>query len=168
MVSVLAKLGRRDEGIEALKLLIKKYPKFTGGYLNLAFQLGEAGRYDEAIKVSDKALETIEKAKRNEDLTYNAHKKVKVEDNNGEIPVIYNNRGYAKYKLGLHDEALKDINTSIDMLPDNSYAYRNRALVYLAINKKDLACEDISKSISLNFTKSYGPEMEQLKQQQCK
>ena len=165
---VLAQLGRKNEAIEALKLLVKKYPKFTGGYLNLAFQLGEAGRYEEAIGVGDKAIEAIEKAKRNDDLTYNAHKKVKVEDNNEEIPVIYNNRGYAKYKQGSLDEALKDINTSISMLPDNSYAFKNRALVYIAMNKPNLACDDISTSLRLNFTKIYGPEAEQLQKQHCK
>jgi len=164
---VLSELNRTDESLAALRILVKKYPKFTAGYLNLAFTLAEAGKYQEAIDVNVKALEMIKGVKRNEDDTYNAHKKVTVADNNEEMPVIYNNMGYAEYKLGLHEDALKDINTSLKMLPDNSYAYKNRALVYIAMKKEDLACADIHNALALEFTEQYGDEVKLLKQKHC-
>jgi regulator of sirC expression with transglutaminase-like and TPR domain len=51
--------------------------------------------------------------------------------------------GYAKYKMNDLKNALKDIQRSIALDPSDSYAYRNRALVYLAMKQTDKACEPL-------------------------
>ena len=79
----------------------------------------------------------------------------------------YNNRGYAKYKLKDYKSALKDITRSIDLYPANSYAFRNRALVYLSLDKKEKACENLQKAIDLGYSGMYGNDVEELLKKNC-
>lgn len=78
-----------------------------------------------------------------------------------------NNRGYAYYMLGKYDEALKDINLSLQLDASNSYAYKNRALVYFKLQKSE-ACNDLQTAIDKGFTKMYGDEVLKLQQEHCK
>lgn len=144
IATVLDELGRPDESISILKKMIRIDSTFIGGYVNLGFQYTNQGKYREAIKYFDKALE-LQK----------------------DEPLTLNNRGSAKYFLKDYAGALEDINKSISIYPENSYAYRNRALVFIAQGKTDKACADIESSLEYGFTKMYGPEMEQLKKQHC-
>jgi len=64
--------------------------------------------------------------------------------------------------------ALQDVNKSIGLYPGNSYAYRNRALIYLALNKTGEACADLDAALSLGFAQRYGPEVAELKNKNCK
>jgi len=82
--------------------------------------------------------------------------------------LLYNNRGFAKYKLGDYKGALEDIDLSISLLPNNSYAFRNRALVHLAQNEKELACADMQKALDLGFAQSYGDEISKLQADNCR
>ncbi|MEM6299906.1 MAG: tetratricopeptide repeat protein, partial [Bacteroidota bacterium] len=83
--------------------------------------------------------------------------------------ILYNNRGYSKYKLNNYDEALKDVNQSLKVWGENSYAYRNKALILLAMNREEEACESFQKALQLNYIEQYGidQEFEQL-QNACK
>lgn len=80
---------------------------------------------------------------------------------------VYNNRGFAKYNLGKFDEALQDIEQSLKLFPENSYAYKNRALVHLGKGDKALMCKDLAQSETLGFTKEYGNEVMELMQKNC-
>lgn len=64
--------------------------------------------------------------------------------------------------------ALEDINNSISILPANSYAFKNRGLVYLAMKRKEEACTDFMKALSLGFEKYYGEEVNKLIKANCK
>jgi tetratricopeptide (TPR) repeat protein len=79
----------------------------------------------------------------------------------------YNNRGFAKYKLGRFGEAMTDIEQSLSLFPENAYAYKNRALVNLAKGDKPLICKDLAKAESLGFTEKYGSEVVELMKGNC-
>ena len=75
--------------------------------------------------------------------------------------------GYAKFKLKDYNGALEDIKKSINLNNNNSYAFRNRALIYFELNNKDSACMDIKKALELGFTEKYGKEVEDLFNKNC-
>ncbi|NML39719.1 tetratricopeptide repeat protein [Chitinophaga sp. G-6-1-13] len=75
--------------------------------------------------------------------------------------------GHAKYQLKDLKNALKDIQRSVALDPKNSYAYRNRALVYLAMKQPDKACEDLHRAINLGYTTMYGDDVQQLLEKHC-
>ena len=49
----------------------------------------------------------------------------------------------------------------------NSYAYRNRGLLYIKQHKPEEACADSHKALSLGFTENYGDEVEELVKKNC-
>ena len=80
----------------------------------------------------------------------------------------YNNRGFCQYKNSNLREALKDVNYSIQFLPVNSYAYKNKALIYFGMKEKTKACLDLKVSLSLGFTEKFGNEVLTLQSINCK
>lgn len=69
--------------------------------------------------------------------------------------------------LGDTKGALADVNKSLKLYPDNSYAFRNRALIYIAQDKLDKACEDITTALDLQYTKNYGNDVLELQKKHC-
>ena len=63
---------------------------------------------------------------------------------------------------------MTDINHSLILLPNNSYAYKNRALVYLNRKDNDKGCADLNKAIELGYTEQYGDEVIKLINENCK
>jgi len=49
----------------------------------------------------------------------------------------------------------------------NSYAYKIKALILIAQNKKAEACVELKKSLSLGYTEKYGNEVSELLKQYC-
>ena len=86
---------------------------------------------------------------------------------NPKEPLLLNNRGFLYYKKKEYNRALKDINESISLYENNSYAYRNRALVYLALDLKKEACRDLEIATFYDFKVNYGPEVESLMKEHC-
>lgn len=142
--AVLDELGREEESLAYLKKVVQLYPKFIGGYLNLAFRYAQNNDYVQALALNNKAV-SIDPAE----------------------PLAYNNRDYVKYKMNDLAGALKDINTSLKLYPGNSYAYRNRALVYLAQKQTEKACMDLQQAETAGFTDMYGDEVEELIKKHC-
>lgn len=141
---VLDELGRRDESILYLQKAIRIDSSFMGPYVNIGFQYTLMGKYKESLPYFDKALQ-LEK----------------------DEPVTLNNRGFARYKLNDLEGAMEDISKSIEGYPANSYAFKNRALVYLAMNKGTEACNDLKRAKELQFEKQYGPEVNELLKKHC-
>ena len=83
------------------------------------------------------------------------------------LTYAYNNLGFAHYKAGDHALALKNINYSLQRIASNSYAYKNRALVFFATHKKKAACQDLLKAQQLGYLEEYGEEVEELLKQHC-
>lgn len=80
---------------------------------------------------------------------------------------VYNNRGFARYQAKDFEGALEDINASLQLFPDNAFAFKNRALVYLAFAKTDSMCADLTKAKALGYEKKYGQEVNQLLSENC-
>ena len=81
---------------------------------------------------------------------------------------VFNNRGFAKYQAKDFDGAIEDINASIQLFPENAYAYKNRALVHLSSDNLEPMCADLAKAKALNFEDKYGQEVNNLMQENCK
>ena len=108
------------------------------------------GNYEQAIKDYDKIISLF-----SADFPEN------------EKAIAYNNRGFAKYNISQLEEAINDIDQSLSLFSENSYAYKNRALVYLKKGNKSTACADLAKAKSLGFTEQYGNEVDELSQKNC-
>lgn len=126
---------------------LKINPKNAATYLNRGFVLLQKGEFE-------KAVYDLERVPRY---------------TNSQVDVAYslNNLGYAYYKLHKLDLAEEKINQSIRILPSNSYAYRNLALI--SIEKGDIpaACKHLSKSVELGFTREFGNEVIELQEKHC-
>ena len=132
------------EAIRQLKRMIEIDPEFMGSYVNLGFQLGELGEYDEAEKYLRMGLEKVP-----------------------EDAYMLNNLGYSLFKQGKYDEAINTINKSIKMNSSNSFAYRNLGLIYLELKNMEEACNNLSLSLSYGFSKLYGDEVKKLHAEHC-
>jgi regulator of sirC expression with transglutaminase-like and TPR domain len=60
------------------------------------------------------------------------------------------------------EKALLCINQALDIDPSNSYGYKNRALVYLKMGKRDLAVADLQKPKLLGYTEDYDSEVAEM------
>lgn len=161
-------IGELDTAINTFSDGIKTYPDFTLGYMNLAFLYSEKEDYKEALRISDIIITLVNNGTNSVlDAELSPDVGSNLEDIDNLFPVIYNNRGYVKYKLNDLEGALTDVNYSILMLPENAYAHRNKALINIALGNKDAACNDLQKALDLGFTKDYGLEVQALKDKNC-
>ncbi|RZJ68101.1 MAG: tetratricopeptide repeat protein [Flavobacterium sp.] len=163
--AVLGRMNRNDEAILYLEQAVKSHPKVASVYNNLGFRYLAKNDYAKALEIYDKAISLS--VKKGDDGTTVISNKTSAQDDVSSA-LLYNNRGYAKFKLGDLTGAMTDVNKSISLSPDNSYAFRNRALIHSAQNEMASACQDATKALELGFTKSYGEEMELLKKSVCK
>ncbi|WAC02908.1 tetratricopeptide repeat protein [Lacinutrix neustonica] len=67
----------------------------------------------------------------------------------------YEHRSVVHYLTKNYNEALKDVNISIEKAPDNSISYKTRALIYKAMDSKENACADKEKAIELKLLEKY-------------
>jgi len=147
-------LGKPEESVRLLLKVIKLQPNNNSTYNNLGFIYNNMGKYKEAIDIFNKSIDLIKKNKDYESQVV--------------LGFTYSNRGHAKYKLGDNKGALKDFELSIELAPSNSYVFKNRALVYIAMNKNKEACLDLYRAISLGFADMYGNEVEKLINAYCR
>ncbi len=88
--------------------------------------------------------------------------------------VALNNRGYVHLTMGERGKALKDIERSMELLPENPFAYRNRALVRLAEGDERAACADLDKALQHDYYAKfgkhalYGPDVREVMAQHCR
>lgn len=150
-----------DKALQEYVTLIKLDPNnadfyFQKGYLNeMLFN------YKECIEDFNKVIEINPNknlARTNRGYAYRmiGEYEKAIQDFTDELrihPNPYSNehRGYVKYLMKNYDEAIVDISRAIELDPENSIAYKSRALVYFAQNKIKEGCEDIKKANSLNI-----------------
>ena len=111
------KLSKYTEAFADLNRAIDLNPDHSLGFEVRAFAYLESKRFHEAVN----DFTTLIALSKNEGPEFaDTH------------AFTYNNRGFAYYNLGMLDQALEDINLSLQMVPANSYAFKNRALVRIA------------------------------------
>lgn len=137
-------IGKGDMTLHYYEKVLELDSTFIEIYVNIGFKYQSMGQHDKAVECFNKVLAS------------------KPDD-----AFAYNNRGYSKMMTGDLKGAMDDVNKSIKLYPANSYAYRNRALIYLKMDKKDKACEDIQEALIKGFTSMYGDEVLSLQKQHC-
>jgi len=148
--TVLKYMGKKEEALHDFNAAIKLNPAYPIFYNDRAFILVDMERYDEAIQDYNKAIQLSGK------------------DDQKVLAFAHNNRGFASFKTGNIPGALKDINYAIELFPENSYAFKNRALIYIKLKEVNKACQDIDRSLQLGYTKKYGDEVLKLQERHCK
>jgi tetratricopeptide (TPR) repeat protein len=140
-------LEKYDRALKDFNKTIELKPDFKEAYINRGFYVFEKiGKFQAAID------------------DYNTYLDLSPD---GDHAFAYNNRGYAKYRLNDYEGAMTDILESIRLNPDNSFVYKNRALIYLELDSLKLACQDLELAKSLDFTEDYGLEVETLIEEFC-
>ncbi len=138
-----------DGALDDFNHTLELNPKSIGALTNRALYVYDvSGEFDLAIADIRKVMEINEEEGLNM-----AHS--------------YNNLGYMLYRKNLYTEAMSNIEYSLELDDTNSYAYRNLALVYLALKQVELACISATKSIELGFIESYGSEIVEIKNKAC-
>lgn len=94
------------------------------------------GKFDQAVESFDQALKTP-------DLP------------NARLAGIHSDRGVALWRLGRHEDALKDFNRSIELYNGSAATYNNRANVLIDLARYDQAIADLDRAIAL--APAYGP-----------
>ena len=144
LAAVCDEVGRPDETLVYLNRIIELDSNFVAAYVNIGYKYQLMEKHEKAIDYFEKAIKL---------------------DPEGELG--YSNLSYSLMKTGRLEEALENINISISLNSINPYAYRNRALIYLEKGNFFRACDDIDEGIKKGFSKSYGNELEELKEEHC-
>ncbi len=176
--------GKYKEAVHSFNEVIKRYPENDNAYYlrgNARQKLGNKVRalkdYDMAIRLNPSVPEFFSKRgfllmeqERYEDAIddFTTIMALASEDNSdNKLAIAYNNRGYVRYKQKEFGSALNDINRSINLFPENSYAYRNRALVHFANHQIKDGCWDVKRGLALGFNEDYGTELKLLQREFC-
>ncbi|HAA20419.1 MAG TPA: hypothetical protein DCR93_02160 [Cytophagales bacterium] len=137
-------VGRGDETLMYLLRALEVDPGSVAAMGNIGFKYQEEGAYQEAIRYFEMILEQ-----------------------SPEEPLAFSNLSYCQYKLGKLEEAMESIQQSILYYAENAYAYRTRALIYLAQDETENACADLELAITKGFTQQYGAEVTDLQKVHC-
>lgn len=141
------RLDLLDSALISYDQSIKLNSNYGSTYLNKGFVFIKMEEFENALVEFRKALE----------------KQVSIK----ETSYTLNNIGYCYYGLKQFDLARDEVKKSININPINSYAYRNLALIEIAQNNTEAACEAIEKAIQLGFINLYGEEILNLKKENC-
>ncbi len=156
---ILHDMERFEEAIESYNKAAELSPRQATVYYDRGIAKRKLNRLDEAIADYTKAI-AIDPAS---SITYNnrGFAKQKKQDFPGAIADFteaikidnsaysYNNRGFVKYLLGDNLAAKIDCEKSIEMNPDNSWAYHYLGLIYYELGRKEDACELFMKAVNL-------------------
>lgn len=138
-------IGQDDKAEEDLVMVLKLDSSNFLGRQNLAFRYLRTDKFVEAEKLYAKLYQE-----------------------NPNDAYMLNNYGFLKHKMGKTEEGITMIRRSIEILPENSYAYKYLAEIYLSQNQLTDMCNAISKGLELGFTRDFGPELQEMKDRHCK
>jgi tetratricopeptide (TPR) repeat protein len=150
IANVLDELGKHEEAILYLNHLLEigtRRAKYLA-HVNLSYCYSEIEKYDKAIASADSAL-------------------LYAPEDESIKGAIFNNRALAELKVGMLQQAALDLNTSFRFYQNNPYAYRNRALLNIALKRTDEACADIKTSIELGCSKKLPIDLDEFQKQHC-
>ncbi len=137
--NALAGLKRHKEAVEVFTIILNNFMHTEGLYNNIAFSQIYTNEWKEAKKNFQAAIRL-----------------------NPAWAYPWDNLGYVYYLEKNYDEALKLINKSILLDPSNSWAYKSRAIVYLATGKRTEAKSDLLRANELGYSRIYDEEVNEL------
>jgi tetratricopeptide (TPR) repeat protein len=125
------------------------------------------GKYNEAIKAFDKAIELNPRdavAYNNRGAAYGqiGNYKQQIDDSNKaielnpKVAVAYNNRGVAYGELGSYEQEIEDCSKAIEINPNLAVAYYHRGIAYYKLGNRKQAAKDKNKAYALNPKRSWG------------
>jgi Tfp pilus assembly protein PilF len=82
--------------------------------------------------------------------------------------LVHNNMGLALLKIKKPKEALQYITRSIELYPENAYAFKHLGMARLALKQKDEACDAWEKALNLGYRKTYDNEVDDLINKNCR
>jgi tetratricopeptide (TPR) repeat protein len=126
-------LEKNDQALEDYNKAINIDSEYLPSYYNRGLIFGASGNPEKALADFTKYIEN------SEDQDANA----------------YYNRGLAYYDLENYNSAIKDLDISIQLAPDNSDSYRIRGLSKSNLGNNEGAIEDYNESIRLDNNYSY-------------
>ena len=77
------------------------------------------------------------------------------------------NRGIVQGYLNNYVEAITDLNKAIKLNPEHPIGYLNRAVIYIMIDKKNLACENISQAKKKDLKEEFKDDITELETENC-
>jgi tetratricopeptide (TPR) repeat protein len=139
----------------------------SSAWLDKGVALVMDGKYDEAIKAFDKAIQLNPGdavAYNNRGAAYGqiGNYKQQIDDSNKAIElnpkdaVAYNNRGVAYGELGNHEQEIEDCSKAIELNPNLAVAYYHRGIAYYKLGNRKQAAKDKNKAYALNPKRSWG------------
>ncbi len=133
-----------EESIKYLNKILTYFPGDTVAIVNMGFVNISLEKWDTAFKYLVMASKLSPK-----------------------VPHVYSNLSYVKMKKGDLSGAMKDVNYSLNLDPNNSWAFKNRGLIYLEMKENDKACEEFQTALKKGFTDRYGNEVSDLIYENC-
>jgi len=130
--------------MEYLNIILRLDSENHFAHNNMAYTAIGLGKYEKAIAIYENNIQKF-----------------------GEDALSVGNIGFAKMKLGQYEEALDYINHSLELYPNNSFALKNRAMIYFHLKKKRKACKDLHRAKELGFTIEHGNELIEILFDKC-
>jgi tetratricopeptide (TPR) repeat protein len=128
--------GEYEKAEEVLTQLLVEFPKDEIVLNNLGMSLTHQQRYAEAIVPLEKATAL-----------------------NPAFAYPWDNLGFARCKLGEVSAGLELIDKSLEMDKGNSYAYRNKGIVFFEQNRHGEALKQFQLALKFGYTEKYGSEV---------
>ena len=172
-------LGKYEKALDDYRVILKMNSSHVEALTNTAMIFMNLKNYEKAEKLMKKAVELEPEASiylNNLGFIYLQSEQFEkaeaifnesLEKNDLMKPILLNNRGFARFKQGKLDLALEDFEASIELYPENSFVYKNLALLQIESGELNKACESLDMAIKLKFTKTYGDEVINLQTQYC-
>jgi len=143
LAALYVELGNYESAKKILHSILDRNPKHLFTIINLGFCYQKHSQHEEAIKLFNIALELSP-------------------DN----PLALSNRAFSLINTNT-DQAITDINKSLEKLKTNSYAYMVRGRIYLKTGELDKACASFKMAEALKFSEQYGSEVDNLLMEIC-
>jgi tetratricopeptide (TPR) repeat protein/S1-C subfamily serine protease len=124
-------LNRYEEARQALEKVVELKPDEFMAYRGLCNVLAELGNYTQAIKACNRAIKINPQ------------------------PLQYILRGEIHRNMGDTQEAIEDLNTALNLQPDNPFAYRQQGIAMSQEGNYQGALATLNKAISLQPDNAY-------------
>ena len=166
-----------DESLKIVKQVLKGDSTNYHAINMLASILTEKKQYDKALELFQSILDKdVENFSINIGYVYqklmNHNKAIeyfkKSLSINRKNPIALSNLAKSKLVMGEINKALELINQSIEILPSNSYAYKLRGEIYLALSNNEKACFDLIVAKELGYENQYQDVIFDILPEECK